>query len=243
MQELGEVLLQATQEAGLRLTDEQLKQFQLYGQLLVEWNAKVNLTAITDSTGIAVKHFVDSLLCSKHTDFDGMLKLLDVGSGAGFPGLPLKIYQENLEVTLMDSLMKRVKFLEEVIAQGSLQGIKAVHGRAEDFAHDQAYRERYDRVVSRAVAKLAVLAEYCMPFVKQGGLFLALKGSNTVQEVEEGLYAIEILGGRVKEIVNYQLPNSGDGRSIVIVEKIKNTPSKYPRKAGLPEKNPLSAKS
>ncbi|MDA8211331.1 MAG: 16S rRNA (guanine(527)-N(7))-methyltransferase RsmG [Clostridia bacterium] len=239
MNKLGEVLLQGCQAAGLSISGDQVAGFERYGQLLVEWNEKVNLTAITDPEGIALKHFVDSLLCSKYVDFEGDLNLLDVGTGAGFPGIPLKIYNEKLQVTLLDSLQKRVKFLQQVSLEVKLYGLVAIHGRAEELGQQSKHREQYDRVVSRAVARLAVLAEYCLPFVKVGGLFAALKGSSAGPEVEEGLYAVEQLGGKVKDVVEYSLPVLGDGRSLVVVEKVNPTPGKYPRKAGLPDKKPL----
>lgn len=242
MSKLGEVLLQGCEEAGLTISENQVAGFERYGQLLVEWNEKVNLTAITDPEGIALKHFVDSLLCSKYIDLDGELKVLDVGTGAGFPGLPLKIYKEKLQVTLLDSLQKRINFLQQIGLEVKLHQVIAVHGRAEEIGQQRGHRENYDRVVSRAVARLAVLAEYCLPFVKVGGMFVALKGSSVGPEVEEGLYAVEQLGGKLKDVVEYSLPLSGDGRSLVIVEKVKPTPAKFPRKAGLPEKKPLLSK-
>lgn len=236
---LSEVLLQGCQEAGLGISEKQLASFERYGELMVEWNEQVNLTAITDPEGIALKHFLDSLLCFKYVDLNGELRLLDVGTGAGFPGLPLKIYQEKLQVTLLDSLQKRVNFLRQICLEVKLKGIIAIHGRAEEIGRKSEQREHYDRVFSRAVARLAVLAEYCLPYVKVGGLFVALKGGNAVAEVDEGMFAVEELGGRLKEVVEFQLPLSGDGRSLIVVEKVKPTPEKYPRKPGLPDKKPI----
>ncbi|MFZ3172594.1 MAG: 16S rRNA (guanine(527)-N(7))-methyltransferase RsmG [Carboxydocellales bacterium] len=236
---LCEVLLQGCQEVDITISAQQLECFAAYGRLLVEWNKQVNLTAITDPESIALKHFVDSLLCSKYVDFKGEQKVLDVGTGAGFPGLPLKIYQDKLQVTLLDSLQKRIKFLQQICLELKLNDVSIIHGRAEELGNQKGQRENYDRVMSRAVARFAVLAEYCLPYVKVGGLFIALKGSNARGEVEEGQYALEELGGKLKVVVDYSLPLSGDGRSLIVVEKFKQTPVKFPRKAGMPERKPL----
>lgn len=236
---LGELLLQGCQEVNIAISEQQLEFFAAYGRLLVEWNEQVNLTAIIDPESIALKHFVDSLLCSKYVDFNGEQKVLDVGTGAGFPGLPLKLYQGKLQVTLLDSLQKRIKFLQQICIELKLNDVRIIHGRAEELGHQKGQRENYDRVMSRAVARFAVLAEYCLPYVKVGGLFIALKGSNARSEVEEGQFALEELGGKLKEVVDYSLPISGDRRSLIVVEKLKQTPVKFPRKAGMPERKPL----
>ncbi|HEX3031096.1 MAG TPA: 16S rRNA (guanine(527)-N(7))-methyltransferase RsmG [Bacillota bacterium] len=239
MRELGKVLLEASSQAGITINEEQAAAFVRYGQLLIEWNQKFNLTSITDVEGIALKHFVDSMLCASYADFSGELKVLDVGTGAGFPGLPLKLLQPALSVTLLDSLQKRVNFLQAVVDELMLKSVLAVHGRAEELGHDPRFRGQYQRVVSRAVARLAVLVEYCLPFVQVGGQFIAMKGSALGVELEESLNAISLLGGQVTEVREYHLPILGDQRTMVVISKVKASPVKYPRKAGTPEKKPL----
>lgn len=236
---LGAALVQGCEAADLKINGSQVQAFVRYGELLVDWNQRVNLTAILDPRGIALKHFVDSLLCSKYVDMQGSLKLLDVGTGAGFPGIPLKIACSELRVVLLDSLQKRIGFLNAVIDELKLEQVVAVHGRAEDMARQQQHREQYDVVVSRAVARLAVLAEYCLPFVNTGGTFIAMKGSAVDEELEESFRALEILGGKVERVVEYELPLLGDSRHMIIVRKERPSPGKYPRKAGLPDKKPL----
>jgi 16S rRNA (guanine527-N7)-methyltransferase len=234
---------------GAGLSDEQAVSFEKYYELLVSWNKKVNLTAITEKEDVAVKHFADSLglvllkdekSVKRILDGEG-LKLIDVGAGAGFPGIPLKIVFPGLKVTLLDSLNKRVNFLNEVITELGLKGIEAVHMRAEDAAHDKAYREGYDIAVSRAVANMAVLSEYCIPFVKKGGCFMAYKSGEFIEsgERDSALKAVKILGGEPVSFHEYKLPGTDYGRCIAVIKKTENTPKKYPRKAGLPSKEPL----
>lgn len=236
----AEILAARGAEAGLSFTERQLQQFTRYYELLVETNKVMNLTAITEPEEVAVKHMVDSLLA-----FDVKMKnsaLADVGTGAGFPGVPLKIYCPELKVTLIDSLGKRLKFLETVIAELGLENIECVHLRAEDAGRSKAHREKYDFVTARAVARLSVLAEYCLPLVKKGGMFIALKGSRYADEIEEGRQAVKILGGRLESAEPVKLPGLDDGRAIVKITKIKASPAQYPRKAGTPEKQPLGSK-
>lgn len=246
---VGEVIIQGSKEAGLVVDDQVIKQMEVYSRLLLAWNERVNLTAITDPRDVGLKHFVDSLLCCRYVDFQGSqenvepLRMIDVGTGAGFPGMVLKLYQAGLKVTLLDSLQKRIKFLEAVKEELKLTELTIVHGRAEDCGQDGQLRERFDRVVSRAVARLDVLSEYCLPFTRVGGLFVAMKAGGVQSEVDVSMPSIEALGGRVRRIVEYQLPVSGDERSLVIVEKVGPTPIKYPRKAGVPAKKPLAGKS
>ncbi len=233
-----EALISKGKEAGLVFTEKQLEQFSLYFDLLIETNKVMNLTAITEPEEVAVKHIIDSLLAYDEKIFPGKL-LADVGTGAGFPGIPLKIYCPELKVVLLDSLAKRLKFLETVIERLGLEDISCVHLRAEDAGQNKDHREKYDLVTARAVARLSVLSEYCLPLVKQGGYFIAMKGSKFKEEITEGLTAVSILGGEIVSAEEVKLPGLDDGRAIIKIRKIKRTPAKYPRKAGLPEKQPL----
>lgn len=225
---------------NIELNDKQTEQFVRYYELLIEWNEKINLTAITERSDVLKKHFLDSLSLIKCIDdtLDNK-SLLDMGTGAGFPGIPLKIVFPELKVTLVDSLNKRVDFLNLVIDELGLTNIEAIHSRAEDLAQDENYREQYDFVVSRAVANLASLSEYCIPFVKVGGYFIPYKTENASEEIDNARNAIGILGGRKPEMVSFVLPNSDLKRINVKILKIKSTPKQYPRKAGTPTKKPL----
>lgn len=223
---------------GLELGKDKQEQFRAYTRLMLEWNERINLTAITEEKEIIVKHYLDSLSLCGTVDLKGKT-LIDVGTGAGLPGIPLKIYEESLTVTLLDSLKKRVKFLKEVIGQLSLKGIDAVHGRAEDYGVKQGFRESFDYAVARAVADLPVLCEYCLPFVKPGGLFIAMKGPSVEQEMEESGEAVSVLGGEIEDVRKLVLPFSDYERSIVLIRKCRHTPSGYPRKSGKPTKSPI----
>ncbi len=236
----AEQFLRDVSSLGIVLNDLQLDQFAKYYELLIQWNEKVNLTAITEYNDVMKKHFVDSLSLVKVCNLKEDLSLLDVGTGAGFPGLVLKIAFPDLQVVLMDALNKRVHFLREVIGKLDLRGVEAVHGRAEDFARQEGFREKFDICVSRAVANLSTLSEYCIPFVKLGGCFVSYKSEKTLEEMEEGEYAISLLGGVVEHQTEFYLPDSDIYRNLVTIRKQKNTPEKYPRKAGLPLKKPLS---
>jgi 16S rRNA (guanine527-N7)-methyltransferase len=238
---LGDVdtLKKAADNMGIQLSDEKLKLFSVYKSLLVEWNQKFNLTNITESDEIDIKHFADSLSPALSGELNGNLKLIDIGTGAGFPGIPLKIWNDSLDVTLVDSLNKRVNFLKEVISQLGLEGIEAVHGRAEEMGLSVPHRQVYDICISRAVASLNTLSEYCMPFVKSGGWFIAMKGPAAEEEVQEASKAIEILGGKIDRIEQFTLPGTDINYSIVMIRKVKSTPSKYPRGGGKPRKSPL----
>lgn len=224
---------------GVSLTERQTEQFLMYYEMLVEWNGFMNLTAITEYEEVTKKHFVDSISLIKAFDVMKPVSVIDVGTGAGFPGLALKIAFPNLKMTLLDSLNKRIHFLNEVIEKLALTEIDTIHGRAEDYARPGKLREKYDLCVSRAVANLSTLSEYCLPFVKKGGFFVSYKSEKISEEVKAARGAISVLGGEVKEQVEFLLPNSDIYRNLFVIEKIKACPAKYPRKAGLPAKEPL----
>lgn len=227
------------QQLHIALSEKQMEQFLQYYELLVEKNKVMNLTAITEFDEVVKKHFLDSVSLTKQMDLHQPLKVLDLGTGAGFPGIPLKIVFPELEITLMDSLNKRVLFLQDVISSLQLQNIEAVHGRAEEAARNKKYRESFDLCVSRAVANISTLSEYCLPFVKIGGSFISYKSSTIEDELKDGKKGIAILGGKVKDVYKFTLPDSKLQRSFVIIEKEKKTPKAYPRKAGTPSKDPL----
>lgn len=227
---------------GITLTDRQMEQFYQYYELLLEWNQVMNLTAITELEEVVSKHFTDSLSLVKAVKdlSSSEAKVIDVGTGAGFPGIPLKIAFPELQITLLDSLNKRVRFLNEVIVQLNLsEGISAVHGRAEDYGRDSAYREQYDLCISRAVANAATLSEYCLPFVRVGGSFIPYKSGKVDEELEQGKKAIAALGGRVEDVVRFQLVGEEADRTLVVIRKKEKTAKRFPRKAGVPSKEPL----
>lgn len=236
---MNNVLTEKVKELSIVLNDKQIQQFEQYYNILVEWNKVMNLTAITEYEEVVEKHFLDSLTIVYAINMEKIETLIDVGTGAGFPGIPLKIAFPYLKVTLLDSLNKRIKFLNEVIDLLELNDIKAIHGRAEDYAKQAEYREQYDICVSRAVANLATLSEYCLPYVKMDGLFVPYKSGEIDEELKSSEKAVSILGGKVEEVVKFQLPGTDIGRSFVKIHKIKETKKKYPRKAGMPTKEPL----
>ncbi len=234
------------EKLGLAMSERQAEQFLLYNDILLEWNSFMNLTAITEPEEVIIKHFADSCapLFTEKVEFNKEASLIDVGTGAGFPGLPLKIMCPELKVTLLDSLGKRVKFLDEVISKLELSGIEAIHSRAEDGAHDKKLREQFDYAVSRAVAGMNILAEYCLPFVKCGGSFIAYKSEEFLSdapgsEQAESLNALKILGSDRPEVTEYTLPGTDYKRCLAVIRKVKVTPGKYPRKAGTPKGSPL----
>ena len=227
------------EKLDINLSDKQIEQFMKYYELLVEWNSFMNLTAITEFDEVCKKHFVDSVSLIKAMDLSKELSVIDIGTGAGFPGIPLKIVFPNLKITLLDSLNKRIKFLDTVIEELALANINTLHGRAEDFAKPGKLRETYDLCVSRAVANLSTLSEYCLPYVKVGGFFISYKSEKIDEESEAAKKAISVLGGKVKDQVAFTLPDSDIYRNLYMIEKVKETNKKYPRKAGLPSKEPL----
>ena len=233
-----EILEKQCDLAGISLTRTQLLQFSRYYDLLTETNKVMNLTALTSPHDVAVKHYIDSLLCYDKALMQGK-KVIDVGTGAGFPGIPLKIYDPSLHLILLDSLEKRLKFLQETVRQLQLADVSYEHMRAEDAGRDKKLRGQADVAVSRAVARLSVLAEYCLPLVKKNGFFVALKGSKYKEELLEGEKALRLLGGSVTSVKKVELPGLNDGRAIIVIQKTKDTPGVYPRKAGLPGKKPL----
>lgn len=215
------------------------KQFQQYYELLTEWNKFMNLTSITEYNEVIEKHFIDSLSIEKVIDLSKINTVIDVGTGAGFPGIPLKIMYPHLKILLLDTLNKRIKFLNTVINELNLNEVESLHGRAEDISKNEKYREKFDLCVSRAVANLSTLSEYCIPFIKKGGIFISYKSEKIDEELKNSINAVKLLGGNIEEIFKFELENTNFKRSFIKISKIKNTPKKYPRKAGLPAKEPL----
>lgn len=231
--------IEALKEMGIELSDTQIAQFKKYFELLVEWNEKMNLTAITDFEGVYLKHFYDSISASFYFDFTKVESLCDVGAGAGFPSLPIKICFPHLHVTIVDSLNKRITFLNHLSEQLQLENVTFVHARAEEFGQNEKYREKFDVVTARAVARLSVLSELCLPIAKEGGYFVALKAAAGPEELKDAKKAISTLGASLKEEFSYSLPVEESDRTLYIFDKIKKTPKKYPRKPGIPNKTPI----
>ena len=224
---------------GIVITPGQREQFERYYELLVERNKVMNLTGITDYDEVNLKHFTDSLTIVRLNDMSKIYSMIDMGTGAGFPGIPIKIVFPHIKTALLDSLNKRLKFLNEVIEELGLKEIETLHGRAEDYAKKQEYRDKFELCVSRAVANLSTLSEYCLPFVKNGGSFVSYKSGESDEEIRQSETAVSILGGKIVKIDKFMLPDTDIGRSLVKINKVKNTPGKYPRKAGVPAKEPL----
>ena len=233
-----ELLKTSAGKMGIELSHSQLEKFDLYKKLLLEWNEKMNLTAITDDEGIAIKHFADSISVLPLIE-NKNASLIDVGTGAGFPGIPLKIANDGFKVTLLDSLNKRINFLEEVKKELGIINLECIHSRAEDGGRNADLREKFDYCVSRAVARLSVLSEYCMPFVAVGGYFISLKGPDAAEELAEAQKAISVLGGKVEKVVEITISESDLKHCAVVIKKIKSTPKAYPRKAGTAAKKPI----
>lgn len=237
--EYKKLLKESCAEMGVSLDEKQIEQFMQYLSLLLEWNEKMNLTAITEKRDVVLKHFADCLSLVPAVEWKAGMKVIDVGTGAGFPGIPVKIACPEVEMTLLDSLQKRIGFLQEVGSQLGLAGVQYIHSRAEDGGQSAEHREQYDLCVSRAVANLAVLAEFCLPFVKVGGMLAALKGPDAEAELEQAKGALEKLGGRLVNIQDVAIPNTDLSHKLVFIEKTAPTPKQYPRKAGKINKNPL----
>ena len=237
-------LVNICNKINIEISDDQINCFEKYYELLIEKNKVMNLTAITDKEDVIVKHFIDSIalipyLTDKGININNKLKIIDIGTGAGFPGLPLKIMMPDVKFTLLDSLNKRVSFLNEVIDELKLKDIEALHGRAEDYASNNKYREKYDICVSRAVANLSTLSEYCIPFVKEDGFFISYKAGESEEEINNSKNAIKILGGKINKVEEFVLPGTDASRVSVFIRKQELTEKKYPRKAGVPAKKPL----
>ncbi|MGF9977379.1 16S rRNA (guanine(527)-N(7))-methyltransferase RsmG [Viridibacillus arvi] len=234
-----EQFVQALKEQGIELSEGQLKQFHTYFELLVEWNEKMNLTAITDQPSVYLKHFYDSISAAFYMDFDKVQSICDVGAGAGFPSIPIKICFPHLQVTIVDSLNKRIQFLTHLSEQLHLDHVEFVHSRAEDFGQNPKYREQFDLVTARAVARLSVLSELCIPLVKTNGHFVAMKAASGDEEMKDAKKALTVLGAKLLDSYSFLLPIEDSERSIFIFNKTKNTPKKYPRKPGVPNKSPI----
>ena len=235
----ADILKKGIEDLGLRCSDETIDKFSKYREILVEWNQKMNLTGIEEEKEVYIKHFLDSLASVKKGYIKDGMSIIDVGTGAGFPGLPLKICLENSKVTLLDSLNKRINFLNEVCTNINIDDIELIHGRAEDFGKNEDYREQYDIATARAVAGLPILMEFCAPFIKVGGYFVCLKGPNADSELEESSKAMEVLGLEFIEKIDVELPEIELKHNIVVFKKVNSTPAKYPRKAGKPVKTPI----
>ena len=236
---MSQIFESKLKELGITLNSTQKQQFDKFYELLIEWNQVMNLTGITEYEEVNEKHFIDSLSIVKAVDMDSVATVIDIGTGAGFPGIPLKIAFPHLKMVLLDSLNKRVQFLNTVIDTLELTDIETIHGRAEDFAKQTQYREQFDLCVSRAVANLATLSEYCIPYVKQEGMFIPYKSGEIEEELQNSKKAVHILGGEIEDVIKFQLPGTEIGRSFVKIRKVQNTSKKYPRKAGLPGKEPI----
>lgn len=237
IKEFSNLMIDYGKEIDIVFTEEQLEQFYKYMNLLIEWNEKINLTAIIEPKEIILKHFIDSLTIIKYMEPNKTL--IDIGTGAGFPGIPVKILRKDLKITLLDSLNKRIKFLNEVIEKLSLKNITTTHARIEEYAKNKEYREKFDIATSRAVANLTTLTEYMLPMVKVKGKAICMKGADVDEEMLKSKNSIKILGGKIYKVEEFKLPKSEYKRNLIIIEKTNTTPNKYPRKPGIPSKDPL----
>lgn len=237
--EYFDMLNEACQNLNLSFDEKKYNDFIKYKELIKDWNQKINLTAITEDEEIIKKHFIDSIKVFECDYVKNAKSIIDIGTGGGFPGIPMKIVKEDNSMVLLDSLNKRINFLNEVIGELGLNNIKTIHGRAEDFAQSIEYRQKFDLAVSRAVANLTVLLELCLPYVKVGGYFVALKGPAIEEEIKDATVALKVLGGSIEEVIEVDIEGSDLKHNLLVVKKIKDTPKKYPRKAGLVTKNPI----
>lgn len=228
------------EEYGYSISETKEEKFNEFYKLLEEWNYKIDITKIVEPEEVYIKHFLDSLLLLKSGLIEKNQRIIDIGTGGGFPGIPLKIYNNTLSFTLLDSLKKRITFLENVIEKFGMKNVEAIHGRAEELGRKEGYREEFDIATSRAVANMSTLLEYCLPFVKVGGFFIAMKGPNYKEELKEAKGAIKVLGGILDRVIEYELPNNQGSRTLIIVRKIKNTPHRFPRAGGKPRNKPLN---
>ena len=231
-------LRECAKKLNIELSEEQLEQYQVFYEMLIETNKVMNLTAITEKKEVIVKHFLDSIAISRYVDVSHS-KIIDIGTGAGFPGVPLKILYPECEITMLDSLNKRIQFINKVVDVLNLKKVQAVHARAEDYAHDRQYRQQYDYAVSRAVANLSTLSEYCLPFVKVGGQFISYKSGNIEEELQNSKSAIFLCGGKLDRVEHFRLEEADSDRTFVLIDKKSNTAKQYPRKSGIPSKKPL----
>ncbi|WP_404450737.1 16S rRNA (guanine(527)-N(7))-methyltransferase RsmG [Virgibacillus necropolis] len=227
------------EQKGIKLNDRQIEQFDIYFRTLVEWNEKMNLTALTEQKDVYLKHFYDSITAAFHYDFTKEVHICDVGAGAGFPSIPLKICFPHINVTIVDSLQKRIVFLNQLATNLDIDQVAFYHDRAENFGKNSKFREKYDIVTARAVARMSVLCELCLPLTKKNGKFIAMKAAQTSEELKDAEVAIEVLGGKLNAVHNFTLPEEDSERSIIIIDKKRKTPNKYPRKAGVPNKTPI----
>lgn len=239
MDDRFELLRDSLDELGIEYDDKQIEMFGVYYDLLIDWNSRINLTSITEPDEVIIKHFVDSILISRVIDLRSGVSLIDVGTGAGFPGIPIKIMNPGCDVVLLDSLNKRIKFLEETISKLGLENIRCIHGRAEDVSREKNMRGRFDLSVSRAVANLSTLSEYCIPFLKKGGKFISYKSDKSEDEINDSKNAIKLLGSKIVKVEDLALPHTDITRRFVIIENEEPVNMKYPRKAGVPAKSPL----
>lgn len=233
-------LREKAEKIDVQLDEDQLESFAKFMDFMIKWNDRVRLTSITEETEVIDKHFVDSLTALKVDVIKDHNKVLDLGTGGGFPGIPLKIINPTIDLVMLDSRLKKIEYLQEVIDAFDFENTLAIHGRAEDYGQLVDFRESFDIVVSRAVANLTVLSEYCLPFVKKGGYFIAMKGTKSDEEINEAKKAIKVLGGSIEEVIEFNLPETDYDRSIILIKKEKHTPKKYPRNPGKPKKSPIS---
>ena len=234
----SDLLEKSLKKLNIEFNNEQIQKFNAYYELLIEWNNKINLTTITEYDDVVSKHFIDSILICGFIDLSGK-KIIDIGTGGGFPGIPIKIISPDTNIVLLDSLNKRVNFLNEVISELKLEKIEAIHGRAEDLAHDKNLRGKFDYSISRAVANLSTLSELCIPFLKKGGTFISYKSENTDEEIKDAESAIKILGSKIERVEESIIPENDIKRRFILIKNIKQVDNRYPRKAGIPKKDPL----